>query len=75
MASRLDKVLTELSFLVLLHTFRNNVIILGENNSNLPRIFDIMATVFHKQVLKPDCPVYNRMLDILRQVQVSTLGI
>lgn len=49
----------------------NNVIILGENNSNLPRIFDIMATVFHKQVLKPDCPVYNRMLDILRQVQTN----
>lgn len=50
---------------------QNNMIILGENNSNLPRIFDILATVFQKQVLPPKCPVYNRILDILRHVQTN----
>ncbi|GAB1601055.1 importin-5-like [Argonauta hians] len=49
----------------------NNMVILGENNSNLPRIFDIMATTFHKEVLKSDNAVYQRMVGILRQVETN----
>ena len=46
--------------------------ILGENHQNLPRIVCIIAEAFHKEAVSSDDDVYTRMLNIVRQVEVST---
>ena len=53
--------------------FRNHPAVLGENNSNLTRIVQIIAEAVAAEVFEqyPDCAV--RLKTILSQVQVSVL--
>lgn len=47
----------------------NHPIILGSNNSNLPRIVSIIAQAFLSEVVKPLSEVGTRMLGIVKQVE------
>ncbi|KAL3846795.1 hypothetical protein ACJMK2_017751 [Sinanodonta woodiana] len=47
----------------------NHPVILGENNSNLPRVVQIIAETLNKDGLEKDEKVKTRVLDIVRQVQ------
>lgn len=51
---------------------RNNQAILGENNQNLPRIVAVIADAFNRESVSGKDDVSKRMLNIVRQVQVST---
>lgn len=58
------------SFTPSLSPYRNSVHILGESNSNLPRVMSILADCFKREVLDTDADVYKRMVNIVRQIQV-----
>ena len=45
-------------------------LILGNQNSNIPRIIEIFAEAFSVEALPPSNEVYGRMVNITRQVQV-----
>lgn len=49
----------------------NHAIILGVNNSNLPKIISVMLEVFVRESVKKDHVVATRMILIIRQVQKS----
>ena len=48
----------------------NHPIILGPNNSNIPRIIAIFAEAFSVEALPASNEVHKRMVNITRQVQV-----
>ena len=48
----------------------NHPLILGNQNSNIPRIIEIFAEAFSVEVLLPSNEVYGRMVNIYNQVQV-----
>ena len=48
----------------------NVFLILGNQNSNIPRIIEIFAEAFSVEALPPSNEVYGRMVNITRQVQV-----
>jgi len=47
----------------------NHQLILGNQNSNIPRIIEIFAEAFSVEALPPSHEVYGRMVNITRQVQ------
>ena len=47
--------------------------VLGANNANLPRIVAIMAEVFSRQAIEADSEVGQRMVTLLKHIQVSIL--
>lgn len=47
----------------------NHPVVLGPNNTNLPRLVGIMAEAFSKEVIKSTQPVGIRMTNIVRQIQ------
>lgn len=49
----------------------NHPIVLGPNNSNLPRIVSIIASAFSSQVVDPHSEEGQRMLGIVKQVEGS----
>ena len=49
--------------------------ILGQNNSNIPRIIAIFAEAFSVEALPTTNEVHKRMVNITRQVQVSVLKV
>lgn len=49
----------------------NHPIILGTNNSNLPRIVAIVAEAFYRDVMEPNHEVGRRMLEIVKQIEQS----
>lgn len=49
---------------------KNHPLVLGANNSNLPRIFNIIAEAFSLDALPPKHEVRTRMVNICKQVQV-----
>lgn len=49
----------------------NHPIILGANNSNLPRIVCIIAEAFYRDVVEPNHEVGRRMLEIVKQIETS----
>ena len=49
--------------------------ILGQNNSNIPRIIAIFAEAFSVEALPATNEVHKRMVNITRQVQVSVLKV
>ena len=49
--------------------------ILGQNNSNIPRIIAIFAEAFSVEALPATNEVHKRMVNITRQVQVSMLKV
>ena len=51
----------------------NNPAILGENNANLPRIVLIIAESLVKDSINAEDEVYGRLLNIVAQLQVSTI--
>ena len=61
-----------LSYRSLHHDSPNNraSLILGNQNSNIPRIIEIFAEAFSVEALPPSNEVYGRMVNITRQVQV-----
>ncbi|KAL1491195.1 hypothetical protein ABEB36_011831 [Hypothenemus hampei] len=48
---------------------QNNQLVLGANNSNIPKIMHIIAEAFHREAIEPQSPEGSRMLNIVRQVQ------
>jgi len=44
-------------------------VILGPNNSNLPKLIAIIAEAFHRDAIAPDHVVAQKMLNIVRQIQ------
>ena len=50
---------------------RNNPLVLGTSNSNLPRILQIFGDLFVNDVLSDDEAARKRVLAIIRQIQVS----
>ena len=61
-------------FLLFLLITRNNPIILGENNQNLPRLLAIISEAFLKEAITPSDDLGKRLILIVRQVQVSSLS-
>lgn len=53
----------------------NNAALLGQDNANVPRIVAVMAEAFAREALNPKEEVSQRMVNLLRhiQMQVSTL--
>ena len=49
----------------------NNPHILGANNSNLPRVVAVIAEALAVDVLPPDHAARQRIVSIVKQVQVS----
>uniref|UniRef100_A0A8C3IFX7 Importin 5 n=1 Tax=Chrysemys picta bellii TaxID=8478 RepID=A0A8C3IFX7_CHRPI len=49
----------------------NNPIVLGHNNSNLPRIFSIIADGEIHEAIKHEDPCTKRLANVVRQVQTS----
>lgn len=49
----------------------NHPIVLGANNSNLPRIVCIIAEALYRSVIDPTHEVGRRMLEIVKQVEQS----
>ena len=49
----------------------NNPHVLGANNSNLPRVVAIIAEVLACEVLPPDDVAKQRLVNLVREVQVS----
>lgn len=49
----------------------NHPIVLGSNNSNLPRIVAIVAEAFYRDVIEPTHEVGRRMLEIVKQIEQS----
>ncbi|KAL8189967.1 UNVERIFIED_CONTAM: Importin-5 [Gekko kuhli] len=62
-----------------IHTFNylcdliesNNPIVLGPNNSNLPKIFSIIADGEINEAIKHEDPCTKRLANVIRQVQTS----
>lgn len=52
---------------------RNNPLVLGANNSNLPRILQIFGEMFVHDVLSDDEAARNRVLSIMRLIQVRKI--
>lgn len=49
----------------------NHPIVLGPNNSNLPRIVCIIAEGLYRDVIDPNHEVGRRMLEIVKQIEQS----
>uniref|UniRef100_A0A7M4FL78 Importin 5 n=1 Tax=Crocodylus porosus TaxID=8502 RepID=A0A7M4FL78_CROPO len=49
----------------------NNTVVLGPNNSNLPRIFGIIADGEIHEAIKHEDPCTKRLANVVRQVQVN----
>lgn len=49
----------------------NHPIILGANNSNLPRIVCIIAEAFYRDVIEANHECGRRMLEIVKQIETS----
>ncbi|KAH0624505.1 hypothetical protein JD844_032054 [Phrynosoma platyrhinos] len=49
----------------------NNPIVLGPNNSNLPKIFSIIADGEINEAIKHEDPCTKRLANVVRQVQTS----
>ena len=52
------------------HPHSNNLLILGRDNANVPRILIIIATVCEANALEEDKQVLMRLLSIARHIQV-----
>ena len=50
---------------------QNHPVVLGSNNENLPKVIAIMAEAFALDALPPEHEIKTRMVNILKQVQVS----
>lgn len=53
------------------HHNSNNPVVLGPNNSNLPRIFSIIADGEIHEAIKHEDPCTKRLANVVRQVQVK----
>lgn len=49
----------------------NHPIVLGANNSNLPRIVAIIAEALYRDMIEPTHEVGRRMLEIVKQIELS----
>ena len=49
----------------------NHPVVLGANNSNLPRIVAIIAEALYRDVIEPTQEVGRRMLEIVKQIELS----
>lgn len=49
----------------------NHPIVLGANNTNLPRIVCIIAEAFYRDVIDPNHEIGRRMLEIVKQIEQS----
>lgn len=49
----------------------NHPIVLGPNNTNLPKIFSIIAEGEMHEAIKHEDPCAKRLANVVRQVQVS----
>lgn len=49
----------------------NHPVILGANNTNLPRIVCIIAEALYRDVIEPTHEVGRRMLEIVKQIEQS----
>lgn len=56
--------------LFVLYSNRNNPLVLGTSNSNIPRILQIFGELFINDVLSDDEAARKRVLVIIRQIQV-----
>ena len=52
----------------------NNQHVLGSNNSNLPRVIAIIAEALATEVLPPEDVARQRLVNLVKQVQVNHLG-
>jgi hypothetical protein len=55
----------------ILFFFRNNPVIIGQENSNVPNVIKLFADAFAKSSIEVNSVVGQRMVLILRHVQVS----
>lgn len=53
--------------------FRNNPIVIGQDNANVPSMIKIFADAFVKSSIEPNSPVGQRMSNIVRHVQVRLI--
>ncbi|RUS70137.1 hypothetical protein EGW08_022100 [Elysia chlorotica] len=50
---------------------KNHPAIMGENASNLPKLVAIVGETVHRELIQEDTPLYQRMLNIVKQVQTN----
>ena len=50
--------------------FRNNALVLGANNSNIPRIIAVIAEAFAEEVFELETEVKGRLIQLIRHIQV-----
>lgn len=68
----LSDFLLQFSFIMVFFSyFSNHPIVLGPNNTNLPKIFSIIAEGEMHEAIKHDDPCAKRLANVVRQVQVS----
>lgn len=51
----------------------NHPVILGPSTANLPKLIAIIAEAFHRDAIATDHVVAQKMLNIVRQIQVTVL--
>lgn len=49
----------------------NHPIVLGPNNSNIPNLIAIFGEAFHRDAFTVEDEIAKRILNIIRQIQVS----
>lgn len=52
---------------------RNNPVVIGQDNSNVPNVIKLFADAFARSSIEADSPVGQRMILILKHVQVKSL--
>ena len=62
-----------LYFISLIHS--NNPLILGQDNSNVPRLLQIFTKVIEEDALVDSPETYNRVLNLCRHIQVRDVWI
>ncbi|GFR78745.1 importin-5 [Elysia marginata] len=50
---------------------KNHPGIMGENAANLPKLVAIVGETLHRELIQEDTPLYQRMLNIVKQVQTN----
>lgn len=44
---------------------------MGENAANLPKVLGIVGETLHRELIQEDTPLYLRLVNIVKQVQVG----
>lgn len=58
-------------YCILHYISRNNPLLLGNDNCNLPHIVKILSEAFYKEAIDPSSDVGKRVITLIRDIQVK----